>query len=186
MPKSVNRKCKACAFLPVEEAKRLHGQEGDGCWNPSVCWSRRSYYLKGRDKRLKRLNPLKGRKLPAPSPESGVPAIPTEIVVEMPKASYCLLYIYRGKTGREDVPFHALSAELRVGGNPVCRVKPVHAHGYTNGQIKDFGQRVLQQFSAHSGTTFQKFAEIVYLPASACPIEGCSGASGLRLFGGAP
>ena len=32
MPKPPNPKCILCAQLPANQAKQVHGAEGDGCW----------------------------------------------------------------------------------------------------------------------------------------------------------
>ena len=41
--KAIPDKCKKCAMLSAAQAQELHGDLGDRCWNPNVCYSRRSY-----------------------------------------------------------------------------------------------------------------------------------------------
>jgi len=43
MPKALLEKCRLCAKLPATEAKQLHSEEGDRCWDSRVCLNRRSY-----------------------------------------------------------------------------------------------------------------------------------------------
>ncbi|MFN7298426.1 MAG: hypothetical protein ACK5VA_16150, partial [Pseudanabaena sp.] len=43
MTKSIPEKYKKCAMLSAAQAQELHGNNGDRCWNPAVCYSRRSY-----------------------------------------------------------------------------------------------------------------------------------------------
>ncbi|MFN5397087.1 MAG: hypothetical protein ACK5C4_05675, partial [Pseudanabaena sp.] len=43
MTKGIPEKCKKCAILSAAQAQNLHGELGDRCWNPKVCYSRRSY-----------------------------------------------------------------------------------------------------------------------------------------------
>ncbi len=50
MTKSIPDKCKKCAMLSASQAQELHGNDGDRCWNPNVCYSRRSY-ARHRDRR---------------------------------------------------------------------------------------------------------------------------------------
>jgi len=50
MTKSIPDKCKKCAMLSAAQAQALHGNIGDRCWNPAVCYSRRSY-ARHRDRR---------------------------------------------------------------------------------------------------------------------------------------
>ncbi len=40
MPAPVNRKCRSCAFNPIELAKE------QSCWNSKRCQPKRSYYRK--------------------------------------------------------------------------------------------------------------------------------------------
>jgi hypothetical protein len=43
-------KCLRCAALSADQAKALHGEAGDNCWERQICPSRRSY-LRHRDRR---------------------------------------------------------------------------------------------------------------------------------------
>ncbi|PZU92091.1 MAG: hypothetical protein DCE90_18840 [Pseudanabaena sp.] len=43
MVKAIPAKCKKCAMLSAAQAQELHGELGDRCWSPAVCYSRRSY-----------------------------------------------------------------------------------------------------------------------------------------------
>ncbi|MFN8970705.1 MAG: hypothetical protein ACK5XR_18725 [Pseudanabaena sp.] len=39
MTKSIPEKYKKCAMLSAAQAQELHGNDGDRCWNPKVCYS---------------------------------------------------------------------------------------------------------------------------------------------------
>lgn len=55
MPKQIPEKCRLCAKLTATQAKQLHGDHVDGCWNSTVCPSRRSH-ARHRDRRNKARN----------------------------------------------------------------------------------------------------------------------------------
>ena len=44
MARPDQEKCRLCSKLDSQEAQQRHGSNGDGCWNPSYCHNRRSYY----------------------------------------------------------------------------------------------------------------------------------------------
>ena len=44
MSRTAPKKCITCSQLSATEAQELHGTDGDRCWNPKVCYFRRSYY----------------------------------------------------------------------------------------------------------------------------------------------
>ncbi|WP_258040842.1 hypothetical protein [Pseudanabaena sp. BC1403] len=50
MTKGIPEKCKKCAMLSAAQAQELHGDDGNRCWSPNVCYSRRSY-ARHRDRR---------------------------------------------------------------------------------------------------------------------------------------
>ncbi|MGK7912474.1 MAG: hypothetical protein AB4050_13500, partial [Synechococcus sp.] len=52
MPKSINLACLNCSSLSTDEARCLHGPDGDGsnCWDTSRCYGRRTDYRR-RDRR---------------------------------------------------------------------------------------------------------------------------------------
>lgn len=51
-----NKKCLKCSILDVEEAQRLHGSEGDGCWDDLKCHKRRAHYRHRSDCNFKRFS----------------------------------------------------------------------------------------------------------------------------------
>ncbi|WP_199317183.1 hypothetical protein [Chroococcidiopsis sp [FACHB-1243]] len=58
--KAIPDKCLKCATLSAEQAQAIHGVGGDGCWNPSVCYSRRSHArCRVRESRLPCPSPLR-------------------------------------------------------------------------------------------------------------------------------
>lgn len=49
-------------MLDAAQAQALHGEEGDNCWNPRICYSRRSY-ARHRDRRNQRRSCLRQEEL---------------------------------------------------------------------------------------------------------------------------
>lgn len=137
-----------CANLPTVQAKVLHGQEGDGCWNPKVCHNRRSFYRRRTEANLD---------------------IET-IVVEPPVTYFAVLYLYK-EPG--DKPLHALGAELWHGQQPVCRLEPIHCFGLTASKIKAYTEQVLQAFSKKYNVNLYQYKEMFEISHSQCPVSPC-------------
>lgn len=85
MAKSIPLKCQKCAQLSAEQAQVLHGVEGDGCWNPKVCYSRRSY-ARHRDRKNQQRNRTRQ--------ESVLKTLEVEIP-EFAYLYYAVLVVYR-------------------------------------------------------------------------------------------
>ena len=96
MTRDIPEKCKKCAVLSATQAQELHGNDGDRCWNPTVCYSRRSY-ARHRDRR----NLIRSRQ----SGDSN-----KNLVVNTDEFSsifWAVLVVYR-QSGT-DTPIHAIS-----------------------------------------------------------------------------
>ena len=50
----IPEKCRKCAMLTMPQVHALHGTEGDGCYDPKVCRSRRSHARKAEQNNYKR------------------------------------------------------------------------------------------------------------------------------------
>ena len=87
-------------MLSAQQAQALHGAEGDDCWNPSVCFRRRSY-ARNRD----RINQTRSRK----RKEGELEQIPVEFE-PLSQTLFGVLVVYR-KAG-VDTPVHAIAAEI--------------------------------------------------------------------------
>lgn len=78
----------------------LHGVDGDGYWNPAVCYSHRSY-ARNRD----RVNQTRSRK----RKEAGLEQISIEFE-PLSQLVFGVLVVYR-KAGF-NIPIHAIAAEI--------------------------------------------------------------------------
>ncbi|MFB2833326.1 hypothetical protein [Floridanema evergladense] len=88
-----------------------------GCWNPAVCYSRRSY-ARNRD----RINQTRSRK----RKEGEFEQIPVDFE-PLTQLVFGVLVIYR-KAG-VDTPVHAIAAEIWQGQEKVAIVPTVHCAG---------------------------------------------------------
>lgn len=135
--------------MVASQAKQVHGAEGDGCWVEAKCHRRRADYRR-RAKRLEGEGEM--------------------VEVSAPETVYALLYLYQD---RADAPLHAIKAELWKGQEVLLRTDPIHCFGYTAGQIRDYSERILKEFSTQSEVKINQFKEQFFLSSSACPIRPC-------------
>ncbi len=151
MARPAKQKCQLCAMMPAVQAKRVHGDTGDGCWDARLCAGRRAFYRR----RAKQLQA-----------SDGVPVVP----VTAPKATFALLFLYRAT---ESSPLHALGAELWDGQKAIARIEPIHCFGYTASQVVAFSQEVLKAFSEQYDLDLRQFKDQIRLTPDACPIRPC-------------
>jgi hypothetical protein len=59
----IPEKCRKCAMLTMPEVHALHGADGDGCYDPNVCRSRRSHARKAEQNNYNRRLQHKQKKL---------------------------------------------------------------------------------------------------------------------------
>lgn len=130
MGRSLNQKCWACSLLTPAQARQQHGmdQNGDDCWRDAVCHSRRSYYRKGRDDRVRRQ-----------------PQLP-EVVVPVPTVSFVILHTYveKPRQPNDEIVIHAMCAELWVGESPIALTQPRHTFGLPPRLVKDYARQLLE------------------------------------------
>jgi hypothetical protein len=150
MPKPLNFQCLECSRHTTEWAKTIHGEHGDGCWNPKRCHDRR-YSYRQRDRSL-------------------TDAQTDTISLAPPISYYAILYLYK-EPGEK--PLHALSAELWDGQQAVCKIEPIHCFGLTAGKIRAFSQQVLQAFSDKYQVILPQYKEMFELSPALCPIRPC-------------
>ncbi|MBF2078991.1 MAG: hypothetical protein IGR76_10850 [Synechococcales cyanobacterium T60_A2020_003] len=178
MARPVNHKCKHCATLSAEEAIALHGEEGDGCWNPRDsrqlgydCHRRRHHYryraehnahrklLKRRRDRLMQsatdqVTPSSGMLILSPPP--------------IPKICAAVLVLYRQAA---DAPVHAVAAEVWQGDRLIAGIPAVHCMGMRGDEVGDYIRQMLallQQFG------ISRFEDVVKeVPVHGCPIVPC-------------
>ena len=159
MAKVLPEKCRKCAMLSAEQAQMLHGLEGDSCWNPAVCYSRRSY-ARNRD----RINQTRSRK----RKEGELEQIPVGFE---PLASlvFGVLVVYR-KVG-VDTPVHAIAAEIWQGQEKVAIVPSIHCAGMVPSQVHQYVGKVLSVLEERYG--IKKFASQTRLDPELCASRSC-------------
>lgn len=101
--RTLPEKCRKCAMLLAKQAQTLHGAEGDGCWEPPVCYSRRAY-AKNRD----RINQTRSRK----RQEGELEQLPVEFA-PLHQTVFGVLVVYRPVGA--DTPVHAIGAKIWQG-----------------------------------------------------------------------
>jgi hypothetical protein len=158
MAKGIPEKCKKCATLSAEQAQELHGDAGDGCWNPSVCYSRRSY-ARHRDRR----SLIRARKRNAST---------TDLVINLDdfKAVFwAVLVVYR-QSGT-DTPIHAIAAQVWRGQDKFAAISPIHCAGMVASQVHAYVQKMLDLLELNYG--IKKFASQERLDPYLCPLRPC-------------
>lgn len=146
-------------MLSAVQAKVLHGEEGDGCWNPSICYSRRSY-ARNRD----RISQTRGRK----RKEAGLEEIPVEFE-PLSQLVFGVLVVYRQPGA--DTPVHAIGAEIWQGQEKVAIVPAVHCAGLVPSQVHQYVGKMLTMLEERYG--IKKFASQTRLDPDLCPIRPC-------------
>ncbi len=159
MVKALPEKCRKCGMLSAEQAQVLHGVEGDGCWNPAVCYSRRSY-ARNRD----RINQTRSRK----RKEGELEQIPVEFE-PLHQLVFGVLVVYR-KAGA-DTPVHAIAAEIWQGQEKVAIVPAVHCAGMVPSQVHTYVGKMLKVLEERYG--IKKFVSQTRLDPDCCPIRPC-------------
>lgn len=159
MAKSLPEKCRKCAMLSADQAQTLHGAGGDGCWNPTVCYSRRSY-ARNRD-RIKQTRSRKRK-------DGQLEQIPVEFE-PLHQIVYGVLVVYR-RAGA-DTPVHAIGAEIWQGQEKVAIVPTVHCAGMVPGQVHQYVSKMLSVLGERYG--IRKFASQTRLDPDLCPLRPC-------------
>ena len=156
MAKVIPEKCIRCAMLSASQAQGLHGQD---CWNPAVCYSRRSY-ARHRDRRKL----LRSRKRAESIPELTV-SIP-----EFNQVFWAVLLVYR-QSGK-DTPIHAIAAQVWQGQEKFAAISPIHCAGMVASQVHTYVQKILDLLDTNYG--IKKFASLERLDPWLCPLRPCS------------
>jgi hypothetical protein len=148
-------KCVRCSLMSMPQVHEKHGGP-EGCWDPNVCYARRSH-AKNRDRR-NLARSLKGR--------VGATA---EIQVEGPQLLYGVLVIYRPAGAM--TPVHAIGAEVWNHEGRVRSVGVRHCLGLTPGKLMAYVQRMLRHLRRVCG--FRQFAVEIRREVFECPIRPC-------------
>ena len=153
--RAIPDKCLKCAMLSSEQAQAIHGTEGDGCWNPAVCYSRRSH-ARHRDRRNQSRSQKRHQEL-------------EHIAVE-PEATtaqfFAVLLVYR-KPGA-DTPIHAIGAQIWQGQRQSGEVKTIRCGGMTPSQVHAYIRKMLSVLEENYGV--KKFASLEQLDPQLCPV----------------
>ncbi len=164
MPRRINPQCLHCVQLSVEEARQLHGDQGDGCWEESRCHRRRSHYRNRRDNNASRRSTYRQA---VQENQSGQNPEIISIPIDLKPVAY--LYLYRQK--RQDAPLHAISVSVWEGENHLLDVTPIHCAGMRNQKIQEYLMDVLKTLRERYGIT--KFEPEIRLEPTECPIKNC-------------
>lgn len=164
MPRVAQKKCVSCSALSATAAQALHGENGDRCWNPKVCYFRRSYY-KNRQSYIE--NRWQKRH---PDVSRATEAQVVDVSVPLPDYPVAVIQMYRSNASSD---VHAVGAELWIGGTLVARVEPVHCLGLTEGQVKAHLRRALRALSEHHGVELNAYGSEVSIDPIACPLNPC-------------
>ncbi len=164
MPRRINPQCLHCAQLSVDEARQLHGAQGDGCWEESRCHRRRSHYRNRRDSNASRRSIYRQS---AQENQSGHAPETISIAIALKPVAY--LYLYRQK--RQDAPLHAISVSVWEGEKHLLDVTPIHCSGMRNQKIQEYLVDVLKTLRERYGIT--KFEPEIRLEPTECPIKSC-------------
>lgn len=156
--KSIPQKCQRCAMLGATEAKALHGADGDGCWNPAVCYSRRSY-ARHRD----RHNIARSQKR-----RQQLELLPVEMEAVSTQV-FAVLLVYRPPGA--DTPVHAIGAQIWSGQQQCAIIPPVHCCGMTPSQVHGYVGKMLAALDSSYG--IKKFASQQRLDNQLCPLTPC-------------
>jgi hypothetical protein len=152
-------KCRKCAMLSADKAKEIHGVEGDGCWNPAVCHSRRSH-ARHRDRR----NQARNLKRAAGLVENIVVDIE-----ELSEVFSAVLIVYRPPG--EETPVHAIGASIWKGQKLHAKVQPIHCIGMVPSQAISYVKKMVALLQANYGV--KKFVSEERLDPSLCPLRPC-------------
>ncbi len=171
MARRVNKKCLKCSLLDAEEARQLHGAEGDGCWDDLKCHKRRSHYRHRGDRNFKRaLSRQLQQKVDTPET--------LQLSADLSESTYfplLILYTDRPLRRKGKVLLHALAAELWFGTDQRAKIEPVHCIALSQEQVGQLTQQILKKFAEYCGTgeKFTVFSEIICRDMQHCPIRPC-------------
>jgi hypothetical protein len=164
MPRRINPQCLHCAQLSVDQARQLHGEQGDGCWEESRCHRKRSHYRNRRDNNAFRRSTYRQTIQDHQSDQA-----PETISIAIALKPVAYLYLYRQK--RQDAPLHAISVSVWEGEKHLLDVTPIHCAGMKNQKIQTYLMDVLKTLRERYGIT--KFEPEIRLEPTECPIESC-------------
>lgn len=126
--RSIPLKCRKCALLTAQEARSRHGESGDNCWNPNVCYARRSH-ARHRDRRNQDRRTAYGQQ-----------RVDTREIE--PSAMQADLRLYRDFG--VDAPIRAVAVVVRQNKRRVAELAPMFCGGMTPRHLDCWLQQVRQ------------------------------------------
>lgn len=141
MARSVNRKCLECAALSPEEAQRVHGEAGDGCWDAECCKKRRSHYRHRSDRNTKRVVQRRVQ-------DSSDAVVQFSIDVPVIATVVLVIYSEQPERFREDTPIHAIGAELWTGTQKQAEIEPITCLGMRGDKVTALFPQILEAFTS--------------------------------------
>lgn len=139
----------------------LHGETGDGCWNPKVCHRRRSHYRNRAEVNAKRRGQRVQRLAELPKVEI------VDVAAQVPPVA--LLYLYRDKP--KDAHLHAVAITVWQGDRKLAETQPIHCIGMTNRQVNQYLRQVLGKLEQQYG--IRQFEPEIRMEPIECPIDPC-------------
>ena len=166
MARHIDPRCLECIKYSRAEAKRVHGPQGDGCWQDNTCDSKRSHYRNRKENNANRRGEYTEQK--ATTTEVGtVESISVSIPVQAPPVA--LLYLYRKK--RQDSHLHAIAVSVWQGSEKLAEIEAIHCMGMTNTQVRNYLNEVLKVLRDRFGIT--EFEPAIRMEPSECEIAEC-------------
>lgn len=181
--KQIPGKCRLCAKLTATQAKQLHSVDGDGCWDSTVCPSRRSH-ARHRDRRnqarnFKRwqeqgqvaialtdseISPIQEHPIADAGSHSRI-----QFETQLLNFNYsAVLQVYRQSV---DAPLHAIGGEIWSGAQKEADITPIHCTKLTGRQVEIYLERLLKKLTEVYG--IRKFVSKEELHPQCCPLSGC-------------
>ncbi len=167
MARPVNRRCLHCATkLSADEARQVHGLEGDGCWHESVCHRRRTHYRHRQQNNEKRQQERRLSRKESPVPDTNAVY---EVRLPAPEALAAFLVFVRRNSGS---PVHAIGAEVWQQGRLVGRIALQHTMGLRSQEMSTY--LVQMQQKLHEGFGIERFEDVfIERQPEDCPIASC-------------
>jgi hypothetical protein len=137
----------------MEEVLLEHGNNGDNCWEPKVCHSRRSH-ARHKDRRNQaRLIKKKQEQLLVLQQE--------ETII------HAVLVIYR----TSPITIHAVGCDIYNGNNKISSIEVIHCMSYNREQIHEYIKNLISYLKDKYNIV--KFSSFITLSEMDCPIQGC-------------
>jgi hypothetical protein len=171
MPRPINHKCLQCAKkLEADQARQVHGSEGDDCWVEALCHRRRSQYRDRPKKNERRRVQYRLERKSVPLRDVGM------FELEMP-APETLAAFFVFVRRHEGAPVHAIGAEIWQSGHLgqkglVGRIPLQHTMGMTGPDLTDYLEQMQQKLMETFG--IKRFEDsFIEIQPQNCPIVPC-------------